>query len=382
MSGLDISVPDIAALAERRSEKWASEGPGVLAMTVAEMDFPLAPAVSAVLRQALERSDVGYPTAVPARLNEAFAEFARRRLDWEVDPEQVTLAPDVVVAAMTLLGALLKPGEEVAMAVPAYPPFFSEIPRAGLRLRELALRPAGEMDLDELEAALREGARALLLVNPQNPTGRVLRRAELERVAELCAEHGAWVLADEIHAPLTMPGTEFVPWLEVSPAARERGFVLTSASKAFNLAGLKAAHIVTAADGPADVVRSLPPIGHAAGLFGVLASEAAFERGDEWLDAVLAQLEANRELLGAELAQRLPEVRWTPPQGTYLAWLDCRALGLGADPAAAFLERGRVALGSGPRYGGAGFVRLNFATSPELVREGVRRMAAALPGAS
>lgn len=379
MSGLDLSVPDLAALAERRSEKWAGEEPGVLAMTVAEMDFPLAPPVTSVLREALERGDVGYPAAVPARLNEAFAGFAGRRLGWEVDPEQVTLAPDVVVAAMALLGALLRPGEEVAMAVPAYPPFFSEVPRAGLRLRELALSPEGELDLDELEWALRGGTRALLLVNPQNPTGRVARRAELERIAELCAEHGAWVLADEIHAPLTLAGAEHVPWLEVSAAARERGFVLTSASKAFNLAGLKAAHIVTAAPGPADVVRSLPPVGHAAGLFGVLASEAAFEAGDKWLDAVLAQLTANRDLLGAELTSRLPGVRWTPPQGTYLAWLDCRELGLGDDPAAAFLERGRVALGSGPRYGSAGFVRLNFATSPELVREGVRRMAAALP---
>jgi len=378
MSRPDLSVPDLAALAQRRSEKWASEEPGVLAMTVAEMDFPLAPPVASVLREALERGDVGYPPAEPARLNEAFAGFARRRLGWGVDPEQVALAPDVVVAALALLGALLRPGEEVAMAVPAYPPFFSEIPRAGLRLRELALGPEGELDLAELETVLRGGARALLLVNPQNPTGRVSRRTELERVAELCAEHGAWVLADEIHAPLTLPGSEFVPWLEVSAAARERGFVLTSASKAFNLAGLKTAHIVTGATATAEVVRALPPIGHAAGLFGVLASEAAFEAGDEWLDAVLVQLGANRALLGAELERRLPGVRWTPPEGTYLAWLDCRELGLGDDPAEAFLERGRVALGSGPRYGSAGFVRLNFATSPELVQEGVRRMAAAV----
>jgi cysteine-S-conjugate beta-lyase len=128
------------------------------------------------------------------------------------------------------------------------------------------------------------------------------------------------------------------------------------------------------------VVATLPPIGHAAGLFGVLASEAAFEQSDEWLDAVLVQLTANRDLLGAALAELLPGARWTPPEGTYLAWIDCRELGLGADPAAAFLARGRVALGSGPRYGTAGFVRLNFATGPELVAEGVRRMAAALAG--
>lgn len=382
MSGIDLNVPSIAELGERRSEKWAGQEAGILAMTVAEMDFPPAPAISVALRRAIDRGDLGYPAADASRLNRAFAGFARRRLRWDVDVEQVTLAPDVVVAAVTLLEALLAPGDEVALAVPAYPPFFSELPRIGLRLRELELDDEADLDLDELEAALAGGVRALVLVNPQNPTGRVIPRAQLERIAELCAEHEAWVISDEIHAPLVLPGARHVPWLEVSEPAREVGFVLTSASKAFNLAGLKAAHIVTAHQRTADLVARLPPIGHAAGLFGVLASEAAFEESDEWLDAVLTQLAANRDLLGAALAELLPAVSWTPPEGTYLAWLDCRALGLGEDPAEAFLTRGRVALAPGPAYGGAGFVRLNFATGPDLVVEGVRRMAAALPGAA
>lgn len=380
MSGIDLNVPTIAELGARRSEKWAAEEPGVLAMTVAEMDFPPAPAVAAVLRAAVDRGDLGYPAADLSRLNRALVGFAGRRLGWEVDSEQVTLAPDVVVAALALLEVLLEPGDEVGLAVPAYPPFFSELPRIGLSLRELKLDEDADLDLAEFEAALRGGLKALVLVNPHNPTGRVIPREQLEQIAALCAEHGAWVISDEIHAPLVLPGAEHVPWLEVSEAAREVGFVLTSASKAFNLAGLKAAHIVTASGPARDVVAGLPGIGHAAGLFGVLASEAAFEEGDEWLDAVLVQLTANRDLLGAALMEMVPGVSWTPPQGTYLAWLDCRRLGLGEDPAAAFLRGGRVALGSGPRYGGAGFVRLNFATGPELVAEGVRRMAAALDG--
>jgi cystathionine beta-lyase len=242
------------------------------------------------------------------------------------------------------------------------------------------LAPGGEFDLDALRAELRAGTRVLLLANPHNPTGRVLPRSELEALAELCAEHDAWVLADEIHAPLVLTGASHTPWLEVSDAARERGVSLISASKAFNLAGLKAALLVTASDRAREVVAALPPLGDHAGLLGIVGAEAAFTDGDPWLDAVLARLDANRTLLGERLAAELPEVAWSPPSGTYLAWLDCRALGLGDDPADAFLRRGRIALGQGPRYGdpGRGFVRLNFGTSPELVTEAVRRMASAV----
>jgi cystathionine beta-lyase len=218
-----------------------------------------------------------------------------------------------------------------------------------------------------------------VLANPHNPTGRVLPRAELERLAELCAAHRAWVLADEIHAPLVLDGAAHTPWLDVSNAARERGVALTSASKAFNVAGLKAALLVTASDRAREAVDRLPELADRVGLLGVVAAEAAFAHGDAWLDAVLRQLTDNRALLGERLAAELPDVVWTPPQATYLAWLDCRALGLGDDPAATLLARGRVALSPGLDYGstGAGFVRLNFGTSPELVAETVRRMAAA-----
>ncbi|MFN8163360.1 MAG: aminotransferase class I/II-fold pyridoxal phosphate-dependent enzyme [Solirubrobacterales bacterium] len=377
---IDLRVPSLQALHSRRSEKWAGHDADVISMTIAEMDFPTAPPIAAALRAAIDRGDLGYPPADPTVLNEAFASFARRRMGWEVDPEQVVLIPDVVVGIVELCRALLRPGDSVALAIPAYPPFFSELPRAGLRISELALDADGEFELEDLDATLRAGARALILVNPQNPTGRVIPRASLGRIAELCAERDAWVLADEIHAPLVLEGATHTPWLDVSDAAREVGVSLISASKAFNLAGLKAAHLVTASTRAREAVRALLPVSSQAGLMGVIASEAAFLEGDEWLDAVLAQLAANRDQLGAELAARLPGVRWAPPEGTYLAWLDCRGLGLEEDPSARFLARGRVALGTGPRYGtgGAGFARLNFATGPELLAEGVRRMAAAI----
>jgi cystathionine beta-lyase len=191
------------------------------------------------------------------------------------------------------------------------------------------------------------------------------------------------VLADEIHAPLVLPGAEHTPWLEVSDAARACGIALTSASKAFNVAGLKAAQVVTASAPARQAVARVPDLTDQVGLLGVLAAEAAFTDGDAWLDAVLAQLDANRSLLGACLAEDLPGARWQPPAASYLAWLDFRELDLGDNPAEVLLERGRVALSPGPRYGrdGAGFARLNFGTSPELVAEAVTRMANAIPSA-
>ena len=377
---IDLAVPPLAVLNERASAKWSSQADGVLAMTIAEMDYPLAAPVTAVLRAAIERDDLGYAPAEPLGCKQALAGFAERRLGWSLDPGQVAIVPDVISAVIVLCEALLRRGETIALATPAYPPFFSILPRAGLEIAELPLDADGELDLGALEETLDAGARGLLLVNPHNPSGAVASPARLARVAELCAEREAWVLADEVHAPLVLPGATHTPWLEVSDAAREFGFCLTSASKAFNLAGLKSAQIVTASARARAVLDRLPPLASAAGILGTLAAEAAFAAGDEWLDAVLAQLDANRSQLGAELATKLPGVRWTEPAGTYLAWLDFRPLGLGDDPAATLLERGRVALSSGPTYGspGAGWARLNFATSPELLSEGIDRIAAAL----
>jgi cystathionine beta-lyase len=189
-----------------------------------------------------------------------------------------------------------------------------------------------------------------------------------------------WVLADEIHSPLVLPGGSHLPWLEVNDAARRWGISLTSASKAFNLAALKTALIVTAHDEARAVVERLGPQHDHASLLGQVASEVAFTEGDDWLDAVLAQLHANRSRLVETLQRRLPAVRFAPPHATYLAWLDCRALELGDDPAQVFLDRGRVALASGLNYGapGAGHVRLNFATGPQHLDDAVDRMVAAL----
>lgn len=377
---VDLSVPSLRELHERRSEKWALYEPDVLSLTVAEMDFPVAPAIREVLVKTIGRSDFGYAVPMPATLSAAFVAFAKRRLSWEVDPEQVRVVPDVMLGLVELCRVLVAPGKAVGFAIPAYPPFFPELSATGRRLIYVGVRPDGAIDLDALDAALADGLSALVLANPHNPTGRVLPHSELEAIAERCAAKETWVLADEIHAPLVLPGANHLPWLEVSDAARRCGISLTSASKAFNLAALKTAFVVTSSPEAREAVERVGPQHEHASLLGEIAAEVAFREGDSWLDAVIAQLDGNRGQLDADLGERLPAITWQPPQATYVAWLDCRELGLSAEPADVFLQQGRVALSPGLDYGspGAGHVRLNFATSPEHLTEAITRMAAAL----
>jgi len=371
-------TPSLSELHRRRSEKWDGYQPEVISATVAEMDYALAPPVTAAIQTAVARHDLGYSTASIARLAQAFAGFAARRLAWEVDPQQVMLVPDVMVGLLELSRLLAGPRRAVAFTAPAYPPFLLEPPAAGVSAHEIGCAPDGTTDLAALDAAFRSGIRVFILANPHNPTGRVLPRQELEQIAALAAKHRAWILADEIHAPLVLAGATHTPWLEVSDAARRHGFSLTSASKAFNLAALKCALVVTASDNTRHLASRLPPQSDHAGLLGVLAAEAAFVDGDAWLDGVLLQLDRNRSLLGTLLAEQLPAVQWTPPQATYLAWLDCRRLDLGDDPADLLLRRARVALSPGVSYGqlGVGHARLNFGTSSELLTEMINRIAA------
>lgn len=379
-TAVNLSVPPLAELQMRRSDKWAGYGPGVISATIAEMDFPLADPIVEVLHAAIRRHDLGYTPGAITRLAKAFEGFAARRLNWRIDPGQVSVVTDVMIGLLELARLLAGPGGSVALSTPAYPPFLVEFPYANLAVNQIALQPDGSTDLEALTAAFATGTRAFILVNPHNPTGRVLPRAELEQIAELAADHQAWVLADEIHAPLTLPGKQHVPFLEVSDAARRRGFALTSASKAFNLAALKTALIITAADGPRAVASRLLPMTDHTGLLGLLAAEAAFTDGDVWLDAVLDQLDYNRALLSSLLAERLPEVVWAPSHASYLAWLDCRRLGLGDDPAESLLSQAHVALSPGLSYGspGAGHARLNFGTSSQLLTEMIDRIALAV----
>ncbi len=370
-----MRVEPIEVLRRRRSEKWRTYPGDVLPLFVAEMDVPLAPVVAGALRAAVDLSDTGYASG--DGFGGALAGFAARHWGWQVDPARVHAVADVGVGVVELLRVLAGPGDTVLISPPVYPPFFQWAPEAGVGLREVPLTDGYRLDLSGLETAFAAGAAAYVLCNPHNPVGRVHTPEELTALVTLAARYGVTLISDEIHAPLVLPGATHTPLLSL-PGAADVAVSLVSASKAFNLAGLKCAAVV---EGNRPLVASFPPdVRWRTGHFGVLASEAAFTSGDEWLAGLHAFLADRRAQLGELLRTRLPGVTWHRPDATYLAWLDCRALGLGDDPAKTFLERGRVALEPGLHFGtqGAGHVRLNFATSPEILDEALTRMAAAL----
>ena len=384
LSGDPSPFDDLALdrLRQRRSAKWAAYPADVLPAWVAEMDFPIAEPIKRALRDAIDLDDCGY--ARPHALREAFAAFAAGRFDWTVDPARVIAVPEVMIGVGEVLRLVTTPGDQVVVNPPVYPPFFATIAEVERRVVEVPLaRGAGgaggwALDLAGLERAFAAGARAFLFCNPHNPVGRVFEAGDVRAVAELAARYDVAVLADEIHAPLTLPGIAHTPFLSVSEALGVRAVVLTSASKGWNIPGLKCAVVVAGSPAMHDALAPLraPERLERVGHLGVLGTVAAFTEGGAWLDALVAHLDRNRALLARLLADCLPEVGFVPPQAGYLAWLDCQALGLGDDPARAFLKRGRVALSRGLDFGsgGAGFARLNIGTSGELLREAVRRM--------
>lgn len=377
-----IEAEPLHRLRERTSEKWRTHPDDVLPLTVAEMDFPLAPAITAALHAAVDRSDTGYVYNSLA-VATAFAGYARDRWGWEVDPNRVTSTADVSLGIVEVLRQVTRPGDDVIITPPVYPPFFELAPEASARIVEVPLLggidDGWRLDLDGIDAAFAAGARAMVLCNPHNPVGLCHTADDLRALADIALRHGATIVSDEIHNALLRDGVEYSPFLSVSDAAREVGVAVTSASKAFNLAGLKCALIITASD-RGDAVRAAFPIevNWRTGLFGEIASIAAFSHGGEWLDGVRETLDANARLLGDLLAEKLPSVRYRVPDATYLAWLDLSALGWGDDPAAYALEHAKVALATGPEFGaeqGRGHARLNFGTSPEIIREAIDRLA-------
>jgi cystathionine beta-lyase len=370
----------IEALRARRSVKWRRFDPDVLPLWVAEMDVALAEPVTEALAAAVARGDTGY--ADPGRLPEAFAGFAGRRYGWTPDPDGIVVVADALRGISEVLALVTEPGAGVVVNTPAYPPFFTTIAALGRRFvaSPLAVAPDGSyrLDLDALDRDLAaDGVRAYLLCNPHNPTGLVLTPDELTAVADLAERHRVRLLADEIHGPLVYPGRRHTPLATIPRSAAAEALIFASASKAWNLPGLKAAMVIAAGAPARSVVRQLPAdVGWGTGLFGVLAGEAAFKHGEPWLDELLVGLDHNRTLLSA-LSATIPGLGYVPPPATYLAWLDLRALGLGDDPAEPILARGRVALSRGLDFGpeGAGHARLNFATRPSILSEAVRRIA-------
>jgi cystathionine beta-lyase len=369
-------------LRRRTSIKWQYYGPDVLPVWVAEMDVLLAPEVVEALTAAVRAGDTGYPN-FGTTYKEAFAEFAHLRWGWAPDPADMGLCADVMTGIRVLVERFSPPRGGVVIPSPVYPPFAIFTREAGRKVVTVALTADGRLDLaaiDDALAANRTDAASrrtvLLLCSPHNPTGVVHTAAELAAVSESAQRHGALVIVDEVHAPLVPTGATFVPWFSVA----DHGFVVTSAAKAYNLAGLKAGLIVAGPASRASLKRLPDSVAYGGSHLGVIGHAAAYRSDPSWLDAVNANIATNRVLLAELLAERLPAVGYRPPEGTYLAWLDLRGVGLGQDPAEVLLERGRVALHAGRQFGrgGVGHARLNVACSQEVLTEAVDRIAAAV----
>jgi cysteine-S-conjugate beta-lyase len=378
---------DLATLTERHSEKWCRYPSDVLPAFIAEMDLPVAGSILDAIRAALDRGgDLGYAYTYTngAPLQATVARWLREYVGWHVDPRMVVPFPDTMRVIEVALRRFTEPGDGVVVDIPAYPPFFEAVADAGrvLVANGMRLGPDGwHFDLRGLDRVFREGASAYVMCNPHNPTGRVFSREELCGVLRLAARHRVVVIADEVHAPIVYPGRRHLSITALAQAAglaTVTAVTAVSASKGWNLSGLKCALAVPGSPAAYERFMGMRPRDRdGVGILGVEATIAALRRGGPWLRTVMRYLEGNQALLAELLSCFGTDVRYHRPEGTYLAWLDCRRLAdrLGiTNVAQFFLDVGRIAVSDGGEYGGEGFVRLNVATSRHILEELVRRM--------
>lgn len=376
-------------LLERRSYKWRRHPQGVIAACVADMDFGTAPAVQAALDGALRRLDFTYPLRDGRKADRAVADaFARRMLaqyGWHAAPEQALVVADLVQATFAAVLAFSEPGDGVVVQVPCYAPFREAVAETGRRFVPLDMVPGDTghgFDVRSLAGRIDGRTRVLILCNPHNPTGRVFTRAELESILALAERHDLVVVSDEIHADLVHPGARHLPFAALSPAAAARTVTLNSATKSFNIAGLRCA---VAHFGTPELLRRfharIPArLTGAVNNLGIDATVAAWDEGGPWLAAAREHLLALRDHAVATLRRELPAIRCHVPEATYLLWMDCGALELGQPAGAFFLQHAGVALGPGEDFDprAAHCVRLNFATSRAILDELLARMIAAV----
>ncbi|GAA1734503.1 MalY/PatB family protein [Microbacterium paludicola] len=365
------------------SLKW-SYFPGKIPAFVAEMDFGIAPAITQALHTAVDTGAFGYmPPAIATAMSEAFSGWSRARYGWEVDPADVKAMPDVIAALEIAIDHFSAPGSAIVLPTPAYMPFLTVPLAHGRRVIQVPMirtATGWEYDLEALDAAFVDGGGLLVLCNPHNPIGRVLRRDEMAAIGEIVDRHGARVFSDEIHAPLVYD-TPHVPYASVNQMTAGHTITATSASKAWNLPGLKCAQLILTNDADrAYWEENGRAFGHGAANLGVIANTAAYTAGGQWLDGVVAYLDGNRHLLGELIAEHLPGVGYTAPEGTYLAWLECRELGINGSAAEFFAEHAGVVTTDGAMCGDGAetAVRFNFAMPRPIMVSAITAMGEAL----
>lgn len=375
---------EVAHLRRLGGLKW-SAFPDTLGAFVAEMDFGVAPGISRALHDAVDRGVFGYlPASVSDEMSEAASGWLRDAYGWGVPASDVHPIADVIHALELAMTHFSRAGSPVIVPTPAYMPFLSVPPAAGREVIQVPMTVVDgryTLDLDGIDAAFRAGANLLVLCNPYNPVGRVFDRDELLAVSEVVERHGGRVFSDEIHAPLVYAPAAHIPYASISDAAASHTVTATSASKAWNLPGLKTAQIIITNDADREVWERIGMMAsHGASNLGVIANTAAYRDDRAWLGEVVQYLDGNRRFLGEALAARIPEIAYRAPEGTYIGWLDARALELGEQPADFFREHAGVAMTDGSATGlaGVGFMRFVFATPRPVIEQAVDRMADAI----
>ena len=387
MSDHLTTVPNLSVLQTHRSEKWRGFAKDVLPLPVAEMDFPVAEPIRAILTELVANSDLGYLGPIP-ELGLGFKKFAQERWNWELDESQVRAATDVGVAVVEILRVMTQPGDSILINSPVYHNFYNWIIETKLNKVDVPFQRTGdeaanpwEIDWAGIEKAYASGIKVHLLCSPHNPLGRIYSKEELLKFVGLAQKHNVLIISNELHAPLTYKGNQYTPILSLGENARKVSIVVSAASKGWNIAGLKCAIIVTQDPVLFARLNEMPlAVHYRSSLLGAFATAVAFSDCGDWLDDVVSQLDENRYLIKNLLSAKLPSVRYHIPDNGYLAWLDLESLKLGVDPSKVLLEKGRVAFNPGHTFGAqcSQYIRLNFATSPVIVTEAIERIARAV----
>ena len=374
-------------LPDRRSTesaKWRYFDRDVLPMWVADMDFRSPEPVIEAMQKRVDHGVFGYPMPQD-ELKQATAGWLERRQGWSVNPEHLIFIPGVVTGFNLASHAVAKPGDGVLVQTPTYGPFLNVADNVQLEQHEMELKLGANeqytVDLEAFEAAITERTRIFMLCNPQNPTGRVFRKNELEAMAQICLRHDVIICSDEIHGDLIFKGNKHIPIATLDPEIAANTITLLAPSKTFNIAGLEASVAVIENDELRqkyeDARQGL--VGWV-NLLGQVAMQASYEHGEPWLEALLDYLQANRDYVYDFVNDQLPGISMAKPEGTYLAWLDCREAGIDGKASDFFIENARVAMNDGEWFGegGAGHVRFNFGCPRPLITEALNKMKQAL----